>query len=282
MTESTRDQTTRVADRPSSPATAEGPPRAMLRMDSVSHSFITPTGQRMEVLSDVSISVEENEFFTVVGPSGCGKTTLLNIAVGLVEPAGGTVRHVTGASGGRPGAVGYITQDSNLLPWATVMENVMVPLEIRKVKRSERREQAAEWIRIVGLGGFEDHYPRQLSGGMQKRCAIARTMVYDPEIVFMDEPFGALDALTKTTMQKILLDLWQTRRKTIIFITHDLTEAIALSDRVGVMTGRPGTLKAVVPVPLGRPRDVYRITGAPGFESLRNELWSLLETDLDP
>lgn len=250
--------------------------KAALHIDKVSHSFRSPSGQMNEVLRDVSITVQEKEFFTIVGPSGCGKSTLLHIAAGLVAPSAGTIRQASDSKK----AIGYITQDSNLLPWATVLENIMVPLEIRKVPKSERRERAAEWMKIVGLSGFESYYPRQLSGGMQKRCSIARTMVYEPEIIFMDEPFGALDAITKATLQKTLLDLWQSTSKTIVFITHDLTEAIALSDRVAVMTGRPGSLKEAVPVSLARPRDIYRIAGMSGFEVLYDKLWSLLEADL--
>jgi NitT/TauT family transport system ATP-binding protein len=176
--------------------------------------------------------------------------------------------------------VGYITQESNLFPWATALENVMMPLQIRRVPKKERVRRAKDWIDIVGLGGFEDHYPRQLSGGMQKRCSIARTMVYEPEVLFMDEPFGALDAITKATLQKTILDLWEKRQTSVIFITHDLTEAIALSDRVAVMTGRPGRIRTTVDIPLGRPRDVYNITDVPNFKTLRHELWHLLEPEL--
>lgn len=267
------DATAPVAADPVSPGT-------LVQIDRLSHSFRGPDGQPRDVLKDVSIEVGANEFFTVVGPSGCGKSTLLNIAAGLVPPASGAIRRVQGDGRISSAAIGYITQDSNLLPWQTVLQNIMVPLEIRKIPKEQRRERALEWTRIVGLSGFEDHYPHQLSGGMQKRCSIARTMVYDPEVVFMDEPFGALDAITKTTLQKTLLELWQTKQKTIIFITHDLSEALALSDRVAVMTGCPGTIKATVPVTLGRPRDIYHVTSIPGYEPLYNQLWSLLEADL--
>jgi NitT/TauT family transport system ATP-binding protein len=157
----------------------------------------------------------------------------------------------------------------------------MMPLEIRRVPKRERVERAREWLKIVGLEGFENHYPRQLSGGMQKRCSIARTMVYEPEVLLMDEPFGALDAITKATMQKTILDLWQLRQTSVMFITHDLTEAITLSDRVAVMTGRPGRIRRTVDIPLERPRDVFNITDLEIFRELRHELWNLLETDLD-
>jgi NitT/TauT family transport system ATP-binding protein len=251
-------------------------------MGGLSHGFVTPDGRTMDVLCDVSVTVREKEFFTVVGPSGCGKSTLLNIASGLLRPTAGTVRCLKGGRKLEQTEIGYITQDSNLFPWATVIQNVMMPLEIRRVPKRERVERAREWLGIVGLSGFENHYPRQLSGGMQKRCSIARTMVYEPEVLLMDEPFGALDAITKATMQKTILDLWQRRQTSVIFITHDLTEAIALSDRVAVMTGRPGRIGATVDIPLERPRDVYNITDLPDFKELRRELWRLLETELEP
>ena len=250
-------------------------------MGDLSQSFVSPDGQSMEVLRDVSVTIREREFFTVVGPSGCGKSTLLNITSGLLRPTTGTVRCLKGDRSLEQTEIGYITQDSNLYPWFTVLENVMMPLEIRKVPKRERKERAREWLHIVGLGEFENHYPRQLSGGMQKRCSIARTMIYEPEVLLMDEPFGALDAITKTTLQKTILDLWQRRQTSVIFITHDLTEAIALSDRVAVMTGRPGRIRATFDVPLERPRDVYNIVDLPEFKELRRELWRLLETDLE-
>lgn len=256
-------------------------PRVALAITNVSHSFRTPDGSAMNVLEDVSISVAENEFFSVVGPTGCGKTTLLNIAAGLIEPTGGAVgMSKRGPSGPVKPTIGYITQESNLLPWFTVLENITMGLEARGVSKAERKSRAAEWAGRVGLGNFKDHYPRQLSGGMQKRCSIARTMVYDPDIIFMDEPFSALDAITKSVLQKMFLQLCDETMKTIIFITHDLNEAITMSDRVAVMTGRPGRIKAVVDVPFSRPRDVYRIARAKGFQELHDQLWSHLELDL--
>jgi NitT/TauT family transport system ATP-binding protein len=250
-------------------------------MGDLSHGFVAPDGTRMEVLRDVSVTISEKEFFTVVGPSGCGKSTLLNITSGLLRPSLGTVRCLKGDRDLEQTEIGYITQDSNLFPWFTVLQNVMMPLEIRRVPKRERVERAREWLSIVGLSAFANHYPRQLSGGMQKRCSIARTMVYEPEILLMDEPFGALDAITKTTLQKTILDLWQRRQTSVIFITHDLTEAIALSDRVAVMTGRPGRIRATFDVPLERPRDVYNIVDLPEFKALRRELWHLLEDELE-
>jgi NitT/TauT family transport system ATP-binding protein len=248
----------------------------------LSHQFQSPDGGTMDILQDVSFTVREKEWFTVVGPSGCGKSTLLNVASGLLRPTSGDVRLMKGDRDLKQEEIGYITQDSNLFPWLTAIQNVMVPLEIRGLPKQERVERATEWLRLVGLTGFENHYPRQLSGGMQKRCAIARTLVYDPEVLLMDEPFGALDAITKATLQKTVLDLWEKRQTSVIFITHDLTEAIALSDRVAVMTGRPGQIRAIVEIPIERPRDVYNITDLTSFKSQRRELWHLLENELEP
>lgn len=250
-------------------------------ISNVSHSFRSPAGVTMTALEGVTLDIAENEFFTVVGPTGCGKSTLLNIAAGMISPAAGTVTMAVQRPGGpvKP-TIGYITQDSNLLPWCTVIENIMVGLEARGVPKAERKSRAADWAARVGLAKFEGHYPRQLSGGMQKRCSIARTMVYEPDIIFMDEPFSALDAITKSVLQKTFLQLRDESLKTIIFITHDLNEAITLSDRVAVMTGRPGRVKTIVDIPFGRPRDVYHITRAPGFQDLHDQLWSHLELDL--
>ncbi|GAA3643192.1 ABC transporter ATP-binding protein [Nonomuraea antimicrobica] len=247
----------------------------------LTHRFQSPDGGVMDILQDVSFTVREREFFTVVGPSGCGKSTLLNVASGLLRPSSGEVRLVKNDRELEQQEIGYITQDSNLFPWLTAIQNVMAPLEIRGVPKRERVERATEWLSLVGLDGFEDHYPRQLSGGMQKRCSIARTLVYEPEVLLMDEPFGALDAITKSTLQKTVLELWEKRQTSVVFITHDLTEAIALSDRVAVMTGRPGRIRAIVDIDIERPRDVYNITDLPSFKSLRRELWQLLETELE-
>ena len=250
--------------------------RPAVLIDGVSHRFTSPDGATMQALTDVSLSLQEREFFAIVGPSGCGKSTLLNMVSGLLKPAEGSIQLLGDGRTLSQLDIGYITQDSNLFPWATVIENIMVPLQIRKVDKHEARERALEWIKLVDLSGFENHYPKQLSGGMQKRCAIARTMVYEPDLLLMDEPFGALDAITRATLQHTILQLWQQRQTSVMFITHDLTEAVSLADRVAVMSSRPGRIRAVVDVELDRPRDVHNITSAPRFRSLRQELWHLL------
>ncbi|MCL6637070.1 MAG: ABC transporter ATP-binding protein [Alicyclobacillus sp.] len=236
----------------------------------------------LTVLADVHLEVRENEFTCIVGPSGCGKSTLLNLAAGLSPVSHGRVEFRGRLVQGVNTDVGYITQDSNLLPWATVLENVSLPLEIRHANwsRQQRTERALEWIERVGLKGFERHYPHQLSGGMQKRVSIARTLVYDPDILLMDEPFGALDAITKLTLQNLLLNLWQERHKTIVFVTHDLAEAITLGDRVVIMTKRPGRVKTVLAVDLDRPRDAFRLAETPAYAAVHRQFWDLFRDEV--
>ena len=250
-----------------------------LRFDGVTIAFATERGRHVAV-RDISFGVPDRGFVAVVGPSGCGKSTLLNVSSGLLPPSAGSVevfgKPVTGVERG----VGYITQDANLLPWMTVLDNVALPLKLVGVGRTEREGRAREWIERVGLGGFERFFPMQLSGGMQKRCSIARTLVYGPRVILMDEPFGPLDAMTRIVLQQELLALWERDRKAILFVTHDLAEAIALADSVVVMTQGPGRIKATIPIPLPRPRDVGAIHATPGFADLFGELWSLFQPEL--
>jgi NitT/TauT family transport system ATP-binding protein len=236
----------------------------------------------LTVIDKLTLQTEENELTCIVGPSGCGKSTLLNLVAGLSPIDAGRVefrgRPVTSVNK----EVGYITQDSNLLPWCTVLENIELPLDIRNVGNTsaERRSLALEWIEMVGLNGFEHHYPHQLSGGMQKRVSIARTLVYDPDVILMDEPFGPLDAITKMTLQNLLLKLWQERQKTILFVTHDLMEAITLGDRVVIMTKRPGAVKAVLPVAMARPRDAFSLTESPEYAVIHRQFWELMRSEV--
>lgn len=239
-------------------------------------------GDLLTVLNNVTLQIEENELTCILGPSGCGKSTLLNLVAGLspvdagrVEFRGRGVRSVNTE-------IGYITQDSNLLPWFTVLENIELPLKIRNFGKTsaERRSLALDWIVQVGLKGFENHYPHQLSGGMQKRVSIARTLVYDPDVILMDEPFGPLDAITKMVLQNLLLRLWQERQKTIVFVTHDLTEAITLGDQVVIMTKRPGTVKAILPVGMARPRDAFSLSETPEYAAIHRQFWELMRTEV--
>ena len=251
----------------------------MLSLSDVSRDFIT-RGKTIQAMAGVSLDVTAGEFLTVVGPSGCGKSTLLNIVCGLLAPSRGSVLYKGARLTGVNTEIGYVTQADNLYPWRTLRENVEFPLEIRGVARGERRARAAALIERVGLAGFEDHYPYELSGGMRQRANIIRTLVYDPEVILMDEPFGPLDAQTRLLLQDQLLKLWDGARKTIVFITHDLGEAVALADRVVVMTARPGTVKRICPVPLERPRDLFHLHDDERFRQTYDTLWDDLEAEV--
>lgn len=253
---------------------------ASIRIVDVEQRFAPTNRPAFNALEAVNFEIGPTEFCSIVGPSGCGKSTVLNMVAGFLQPTAGRIEAL-----GKPVTkvnteLGYVTQDSNLLPWLTTAKNIELPLKIRGYAKPERERLVAEWIELVGLEGFENSYPHQLSGGMQKRCAIARTLVYDPEVLLLDEPFGALDAITKTVLQGVLLDLWSTKPRSVLFVTHDLNEAITLSDKVVVMTKRPGTVKAIVPIDLPRPRNVYEIGSAPRFAELHHGLWSLFKSEI--
>lgn len=237
-------------------------------------------GKRVVALDGIALGVEDREFLTVVGPSGCGKSTLLNLIVGLTAPSAGRIvfrgQPVTGINP----EIGYVTQKDNLLPWRTLAGNVEVALEIRGVDPRSRRRRAEALIAQVGLTGFETHYPHELSGGMRQRANIIRTLIYEPRLILMDEPFGPLDAQTRIVLQDQLLTLWNSARKTVVFITHDLVEAIALADRVVVMTSRPGKVKCIADVPIPRPRNVYRIHQDHAFSAIYDRLWKELRPEV--
>jgi NitT/TauT family transport system ATP-binding protein len=237
-------------------------------------------GQQVMALDRVTFDVPPGKITTVVGPSGCGKTTLLRLASGLVPASSGEVL-CQGAPVNRLNkAVGFVTQDSNLFPWLTALGNVEFPLAVRGVPSAERREKALHWLRLVGLDGFEHHYPSQLSGGMQKRVSIVRTLIYEPSVVLLDEPFGALDAQTRMGLHHQLLELWREKRSTMLFITHDLVEAITLSDQIVVMSRRPGKVKEIYQVPLTRPRNVFEIYLEPGFDEAYAALWRHFKSEI--
>jgi NitT/TauT family transport system ATP-binding protein len=236
-------------------------------------------------LRDLSFVVGQREFLTIVGPSGSGKSTLLNLIAQIDAPSEGDIRfghHVIASptSGPlRPGwdrQFGYVTQDDTLLPWRTLAENVVFPLRVQGRLSPQTRERASALMHAVGLQGFERHYPHELSGGMRKRAALVRTLVYDPPVILMDEPFGALDAQTRTQLQADLLRLWNLGRKTIVFVTHDIAEAIALGDRVLVFTRAPARVQSEHPIAIARPRDVSNVLLLDGFaeiyERIRKEL----------
>jgi NitT/TauT family transport system ATP-binding protein len=238
-------------------------------------------GNNVLALDTLSLGLDQGEFVTVVGPSGCGKSTLLNLVVGLLPPSAGQILFRGRAVAGINPEIGYVTQKDNLLPWRTLIENVELALEIRGTAKDERRRRAEKLIAQVGLTGFEEHYPHELSGGMRQRANIIRTLIYDPELILMDEPFGPLDAQTRIVLQDQLLKLWLGSRKTILFITHDLVEAITLADRVIVMTSRPGRVKHIAAVPIPRPRDVYQIHTSPEFREVYDTLWRELRPEVN-
>ncbi|MBI4592795.1 MAG: ATP-binding cassette domain-containing protein, partial [Candidatus Rokubacteria bacterium] len=209
-----------------------------------------------------------------------GKSTLLNVVSGLMPASEGAVVFKGRPLAGVNHQIGYVTQADNLYPWLTLRENVEFPLRVRRVGSAARRERAAALIERVGLGGFEEHYPYELSGGMRQRANIVRTLIYDPEVILMDEPFGPLDAQTRLILQSQLLELWGAARKTIVFITHDLSEAVALADRVVVMTARPGRIKSICPVPIRRPRDLFHLHDDEQFRITYDKLWEDLESEV--
>ena len=230
--------------------------RTAIEARGLSMRYLTYGGEVVDALEDVSFDVAEGEFLSVVGPSGCGKSTLLRILAGLLEPTDGEVRLRGTPITGPRRDVGVVFQEANLLPWRTVFENTMLPAEIQGLDRARSAQRARELIHLVGLAGFEDKYPMELSGGMQQRNSITRALVHDPAILLMDEPFGALDAMTREQMNLELLRIWSEQRKTVFFITHSIPEAVFLGDRVVVMTPRPGRIAEVLDVDLPRPRSL--------------------------
>ena len=234
-------------------------------------------GGRVAVLEDLSLSVADQEFLAIIGPSGCGKSTILRIIDGLIPPDAGGIwidgRPVSGPGGGRA----MVFQSFDLFPWRTTLQNIEFGLEMAGRPRAERREVARRHIELVGLQGFEDAYPHQLSGGMQQRVGIARALAVDPGILLMDEPFGALDVQTRDLLQDELLRIWERRRKTVVFITHSIEEAIYLADRVIVFTPRPARIDREIRIPFDRPRDEH-IKVHPTFLELRTQIWKSLRT----
>jgi len=261
-------------------AVTDASPIPAIRFENVRLAFAAGEHDIL-ALDRVSFDVPPGEITTVVGPSGCGKTTLLRLASGLIPVSGGSVFCNGSSVQGLNTDVGYVTQDSNLFPWLTALGNVEFPLAIRGVPSAERRERAKHWLRLVGLEGFENYYPLQLSGGMQKRVSIVRTLIYEPAVVLLDEPFGALDAQTRMVLHHELLALWSEKKSTMLFITHDLVEAITLSDQIVVMTRRPGCVKEIYRVPLDRPRNVFEIYLEKGFDEAYATLWKHFKSEIN-
>ncbi len=252
----------------------------LITVSGLSHRFAQPDGTALTVLDDVSLTINEGEFVAIVGPSGCGKTTLLNVMSGLEEPTTGTVSLRGGPPvAGAPG-LGYLFARDTLLPWRTVLGNAELAMELRGVGKAERRERAREFLAAVGIDGFLDAYPAQLSQGMRQRAAIARTLADQPSVLFLDEPFSALDAHTKLQLQDTFAGLWQGLGSTVVLITHDLGEAIGLADRVVVFTKRPGRIKTIFEVDLPRPRSMVELQGDDRFHRTYEKLWNDLRDEV--
>jgi NitT/TauT family transport system ATP-binding protein len=254
--------------------------RPAIAFDGVTVRFRAPSGEVHTVARDISLDIAEGDFVAIVGPSGCGKSTLLNMAAGLLFPPAGEVRVFGEALRGINRHATYLFQQDALLPWRSVLDNVLLGLVFRNTPRAEALSEARRWIARVGLAGFEDRFPHQLSGGMRKRIAVAQSWIVDPRILLMDEPFGALDVQTRQIMENELLGLWQETRKTVLFVTHDLEEAIALADKVAVLSAGPARVKGVYDVDLPRPRDVAEIRMNPEFNSLYKRIWGDLRSEV--
>jgi NitT/TauT family transport system ATP-binding protein len=258
-----------------------GPPA--LALAGVSCTFVSKDdpGQRYTAVSDVTLTVGAGEFVSVVGPTGCGKSTLLNVGAGLLQPSTGTVQVFGQPLKGINTRAGYMFQTESLMPWRTARQNVMAGLEFRATPPAEARAQADAWLKRVGLGGFGDRYPHQLSGGMRKRTSLAQTLALDPDIILMDEPFSALDIQTRQLMENEVLDLWAQKKKAVLFITHDLDEAIAMSDRVVVLSAGPASHPiGEFVIDLARPRDVAEVRSTPRFIELHQAIWDVLREEV--
>jgi NitT/TauT family transport system ATP-binding protein len=264
---------------PAPPAAATaGPPAIELR--DVTKRFRTPSGDIYTALRDLSLTVGAGEFVSVVGPTGCGKSTTLALISGLTPASSGEVLVQGRPVEGIGDNLGYVFQGDVLFPWKSVIGNVSAGLRFRGASKKDANDQAREWIAKVGLSGFEDHYPHQLSGGMRKRTALAQSLITSPEIILMDEPFSALDVQTRALMEDELLDLWSATSASVVFVTHDLEEAIALSDRVCVITAGPGTVKGIYEIDLPRPRHVAEIRFEPRFVELYRDIWDNLRDEV--
>jgi NitT/TauT family transport system ATP-binding protein len=254
---------------------------AGIELSGVTKRFLTPGGTAFTALSDVNLVVEPGQFCAVVGPTGCGKSTTLTLVAGLDRPSAGAVRVAGRAVDGIVSGTSFMFQADALLPWKTVLANVALGPVFRGTPKKEAQASAREWLRVVGLSGFEDHHPHQLSGGMRKRVSLAAALINQPSILLMDEPFAALDVQTKAIMHNELLALWERTRPSVIFVTHDLEEAIALADRVVVMTAGPGTVKGVYDIDLPRPRGVVQeIRFQPRFVELQQQIWRALREEV--
>jgi NitT/TauT family transport system ATP-binding protein len=258
---------------------AHGVPAIALR--DATKRFPTKDGGAFTAIRDVTLEIAAGEFVALVGPTGCGKSTTLSLISGLEPASQGSVEVWGQRVEGIPDGVGYMFQADAVLPWKNVLDNVAIGLRYRGAKKADADARARDWIDRVGLGGFEDRYPHQLSGGMRKRVAMAQSLITEPSLLLLDEPFGALDVQTRELMQNELLDLWSGTGAACVFVTHDLTEAISLSDRVVVMTAGPATVKDVVTIELPRPRNVEEIRLTPEFIEIYKHVWESLREEVE-
>ncbi len=255
------------------------PAQALIQFRGAAKHFLVGGELRLAV-EQVDLDVRSGEIVTLVGPSGCGKSTLLNMVAGLFEPTRGKVLYGGREFAGLNYSVGYMTQQDHLLPWRTVRDNIALPLELRGESRERCLARAQELVALVGLEGFERHFPSQISGGMRKRCALARLLAYDPETLLLDEPFGALDAQLRLGLQAELLRVVRRLSKTVLFVTHDLDEAIAMADRCAVFQGRPGRIAQIIDIDLPRIRDLLTLRFDTRYLELTRQLWTLMAPDL--
>lgn len=253
----------------------------VIQVENVSKLFRTPNEATISALQDISLNIPHGEFVTVVGPSGCGKSTLLKLIAGFSACSAGRILFQGEEVRGLNTEVGYVPQESKLFPWLTVEENVGFGLDSKRYSRPDRERQVSYFINLAGLAGFEKYYPAQLSGGMSKRASIIRALAYEPPVILMDEPFGPLDAQTRMVLQDELLKIWEQKRQTIVFVTHDLVEAVALADRVVVMTHRPGKIKDIINVTMARPRNIFEIHRQEGFDEAYSRLWNIFRHELN-
>ncbi|ARP87570.1 ABC transporter ATP-binding protein [Bordetella genomosp. 9] len=255
---------------------------AALALEDITCTFVSREGgQRYTAVQKASLAIAPGEFVSVVGPTGCGKSTLLNVGAGLLKPSSGQVRVFGEPLSGINRRAGYMFQGEALMPWRSALDNVTAGLQFARVSAREADERGREWLRRVGLGGSEHRYPHQMSGGMRKRVMLAQTLIRDPDIILMDEPFSALDIQTRQLMENEVLDLWMAKRKAVLFITHDLDEAIAMSDRVVVLSAGPATHPiGEFAIDLPRPRDVAEVRTHPRFVELHAAIWSVLREEV--
>jgi NitT/TauT family transport system ATP-binding protein len=253
---------------------------AAIELRNVTKRFLTPTGQIYTALHDLTLSVAPGEFCAIVGPTGCGKSTTLGLISGLEKPSMGEVRVMDNLVQGIDPRIGYVFQSDAVFPWKNVLNNVVTGPLFRGQPKAEALKRARNWIERVGLAGFEDRYPHQLSGGMRKRVALAQTFINEPQILLMDEPFSALDVQTRTMMEDELLNLWATSSASVVFVTHDLEEAISLADKVCVLTAGPATVKGIYTIDLPRPRKVAEIRFEPRFIQLYQQIWEALRNEV--